>query len=1133
MRNMRVQVGIVILFCVSCVSVKAQKNNPLINSYELLTRGIALADSNQFDQAGALYEKITRNDTSYALALYEDAVSRVSGGEDSLGIILCRKGLDQHTDYDPDFYKLIATALIDQGKNDDAIKLLKQEAIPKYSRIYLLQYSLGLAYYKAHQYDSAIAAFKRSLDLNMYHASSHYYLGKCCLEQGRMILAMLSLQFYLILEPSTTRSFSTVQLVEQVAENKYDYNSSTKVDPSKYNDDAFSDLELLIQSKIALKEDYKSKTKISYNITKQLQLFMEKLTYTPNTNNYWMDTYVPFFVELQQKDLFEPYAYYIMSSVNDDALQKDIAKEKKKIEEFTTWADDKISTSRKTREINIGGEKKTVTCYYYNNHVLQAMGQENKQGKAFGDWTIYNENNGSLAAKGAFNDNGDRIGQWEWYYADGTLKERTNYKDGKRDGLSETWYSNGAQKGKFNYQDDKLNGDVSEFTSSGTPSSFGKYKDDKPMGTLMIYYEDGKQHFVVNYTDNGLEGEQKEYFSDGQLQLSSIYKNGKKNGVLTDYWPNGKIQDQGSYKDDEISGPWKYYYEDGSLHKEGAFTDDGKLTGPWTIYFRNGKKEEELTYNKSGELNGSYIMYDDDGVKYGELDYKNDNIDKYTYTDKSGKVLSEGKASNRRFKIQTYYANGVMENEGETYETQKDGVWKYYSIGGNLTLTESYKAGKLDGPKVEFYPSGKVKDSVNYTDDNSNGYYLAYNENGTLKSEGWYVDGKAEGDWFYYNSKGTMTSRRYYLNGDKHGYSDFYDVNGRLSEEQFNHELGYVDKIWLYDTTGTQAIYTYSSDKGNGTYKSTYSNGQTRLERTYMAGLVEGHQKTYFFNGKVWAEGDFVLGNRQGAFNVYYENGKPESEYKYDMGNVIGKATRYFENGNIKTVDNYLSDQEDGPFKEYYPSGHIYREGQSTDGESQGQYNYYFEDSSLICTRWYKDGYPMSYSYLGKDGKMVPTIQMNQSSGEVKCFYPNGNKSLECTYVHGWLNGKRTVYCPTGKISEDENYVYGNEEGLQKYYFADGNLKAEENYFNGEKDGVSKYYYDNGKVEHIENWVLGSHHGKYYYYDKTGKLIRTAVYYNDDMIYESAQSETGTNKAQPKVQPKAPQPKAGGTGTHK
>jgi antitoxin component YwqK of YwqJK toxin-antitoxin module len=125
------------------------------------------------------------------------------------------------------------------------------------------------------------------------------------------------------------------------------------------------------------------------------------------------------------------------------------------------------------------------------------------------------------------------------------------------------------------------------------------------------------------------------------------------------------------------------------------------------------------------------------------------------------------------------------------------------------------------------------------------------------------------------------------------------------------------------------------------------------------------------------------------------------------------------------------------------------------------------------------------------------------------------------------------VYCPTGKISEDENYVYGNEEGLQKYYFADGNLKAEENYFNGEKDGVSKYYYDNGKVEHIENWVLGSHHGKYYYYDKTGKLIRTAVYYNDDMIYESAQSETGTNKAQPKVQPKAPQPKAGGTGTHK
>ncbi|HXP50609.1 MAG TPA: hypothetical protein VN922_11675, partial [Bacteroidia bacterium] len=58
----------------------------LIDSYDLLKRGIALNDTGQFDKAAALFEQISRNDTNYALAVYEDAVSRISAGEDSLAI---------------------------------------------------------------------------------------------------------------------------------------------------------------------------------------------------------------------------------------------------------------------------------------------------------------------------------------------------------------------------------------------------------------------------------------------------------------------------------------------------------------------------------------------------------------------------------------------------------------------------------------------------------------------------------------------------------------------------------------------------------------------------------------------------------------------------------------------------------------------------------------------------------------------------------------------------------------------------------------------------------------------------------------------------------------------------------------
>ena len=538
-----------ILFFFCCQNVSAQKNIPLIDSYDFLQKGMALADSGQYDKASALYEQISRNDTNYTIAVYEEAKSRISGGEDSIAIGLCRKGIELNTEYTPDFYKFLSNAYIDLNRDNDAIKLLSDTAIPKYPNIYLLQYSLGLAYYKSHQYDSAVVCFERAIKLNIFHALSHYYLGRCCLEQGRMIPALLSLQFFLILEPTSSRALSAVQVMEQVSKGNYEYNKATVIDPQKYNDDAFSELDLDIKSKIALSDNYPAKTKVAFDVMKQCQLFIEKVTYTPNTNNFWMETYVPFFVELQKKDFFEPYIYFIMGSVGDDALQKERTKDKKKIDEFTTWAGKNLAEKRDKKEITVGGVKKTLTNIYYDNQVLEAQGEENAKGKTIGDWTLYNQYTGTLEAKGSFNENANRNDQWIWYYYDGTMKERTNYKDGKRDGVSEAWYKNGAPKDKYTYTNDKLNGEVSEYNSSGILSSHGNYINDKPIGQYMLYYGNGKQHYIVNYSDAGLDGEQKEYYLNGQLSLISVYKNGKKNGTLTDYWENGKLEDQGEYKD--------------------------------------------------------------------------------------------------------------------------------------------------------------------------------------------------------------------------------------------------------------------------------------------------------------------------------------------------------------------------------------------------------------------------------------------------------------------------------------------------------------------------------------------------------------------------------------------------------
>ena len=293
-----------IFFTLLCSSSTGQKKVSAFNSLDSITLGILYADTGAYAKAIALYETIPPGDTNYTLALLEDAVAKESSGQDSAAIILCRKGLKLDSSYTNDFYNLLATTYIDES-----------------------------------HYTDAITTFQKSLDLDKYDPMSHYYLGRCCLEQGRLIPALLSLQFYLVLQPQKSHSYSVVQLIEQVTSNKYQYDKAYSVDPSVYHDSAFIELDLMIRSRIATNKQYKAATSINYNFVKQLQLFFEELKYVPSTENYWMENYVPFFTKLEQKNYLEAYLYFILSSVNDPNLQKDFIKNQKEIKRFAKWAD--------------------------------------------------------------------------------------------------------------------------------------------------------------------------------------------------------------------------------------------------------------------------------------------------------------------------------------------------------------------------------------------------------------------------------------------------------------------------------------------------------------------------------------------------------------------------------------------------------------------------------------------------------------------------------------------------------------------------------------------------------------------------------------------------------------------------
>ena len=1089
-----------------CTETNGQKRIPYVNSFDSISLGINYADTGAYAQADALYETVSENDTNYALALIEDALAKESSDQDSAAIILCRKGIKQESEYTSDFYNTLANTYIDEGNYSDAIRLLQDTVLPKYSNIHTLYCTLGLAEYKMHKYPEAINSFEKSIDMDLYDAVSHYYLGRCCLEQGRLIPALLSLQFYLMLQPNKNRSYTVVGLIEQMTENKYQYNKSYSADPSEYHDSAFTELDLLIHSKIAMNPQYKSGTNINYTFAKQIQLLLEQLKYIPNTRNYWMEKYVPFFNGLQKKKFLEPYLYFIMASVsaNDENLQKGIVKDTKKIKKFAKWADETLTEERRKKEIEIDGKKNLIVCNYWDNDMIESMGPKNSSGKNTGEWTYYYRHSGTIYSKGNYNENGERDGKWQWFYNSGALKETDNFINGKREDTSKLWHENGALKAIYTFHADLFDGDCREYNNSGILTTKATYNANMLSGNATYFYDDGRQQYQANYSNGKFEGALKEYYVTGQLQSIKVMQNNMKNGAYASYYSNGKPKETGEYKNDAQFGHWKTYYMGGGIEKEGDLNLKGEPEGKWVFYFRNGKKEETESFNEKGNINGIDSLFDKDGIVYEIETYKDGTLQNCVFKDKSSHMVATEKPDGKTLSIINYSPDGVKKSEGLYINNKKEGEWKYYDDYGNLATTENLYEDNLYGVTTYYYSNGKVKDSTTYTGGEKDGYYASYYINGKMDTQGWYIDGNKQGNWYYYDLRGNLIKHIFFVNGAVHGQTDFYETKGILSEQHFYHN-GYLDKILLYDSSGSKITYTYISDKGNGQYLFKYKNGNPAHELNYINGSLDGPGKRYFYNGKPSEQTNYLLDELQDTLKAYYENGNEKYIYTYDLGNCEGIGKSYYKNGKIEQIGTYYDNDLDGEYKHYSETGKLDIVAHYDEGVLEGPYKACYGETITGGIFWLHNGTIISYSSTDKDGNPLQRTNLEKGTGNVTCYYPNGKKSIQCKYQYGELEGKDLYYAPDGKLVSEKNFESGCLNGPQKYYYdGDTTLKEEDSYYYDMKDGRCRYYYPDGKLEHEESYVLGTKEGLFRYYSKEGALIKTVFYFDGNETTETA-----------------------------
>lgn len=1119
MKSRLLSLSLFVFYFLSTTKIQAQVDADLVKAGDVLASADLYWMMGKYGKAETEYKKVTRNDTSYALVLRNLALTYTEDKEDSLCMLTCRTGLALNSEYSPDFYNSLGISLTNMEKYDTALATF-DEGLRKYPYRYLLYYNKGKAYFKMKKYPEAQKCFETSASLNPFHDDSHFMLGKSCAEQGRLVPAILSYEYYLLLDHSSERSAKVVSALEDLYTGDYQPDPDLKLTPEEAGDQCFSEIEELITSQVALGAGYKNNTKINLKMVKQFQAILEKLEYKPNTGNWWMDTYVPFFIAVQNNGYLVAYESYTLFSVsgNNASVGKSYKKNKKKIMAFKKWVVKYIEDHANHPAKELCENKEDVHYEYYDNNMIYGVGHKNAADKEVGPWIFFYSRSGHVSVRGSFDDKGERDGEWNWVYGDGSPKEKTTYVHGKREGKSTEYFNSGLKKFEGTFVNDLLEGEYTIYDITGAVTEKATMKAGKVDGTATGYYSNGTKKIEIGYTMGKMNGDLIVYSANGKEIKRVVNVNGKRNGHSIEYYNTGKTKIEGDYKNDNEFGPWKYYWDNGKVLREGKYKEGGLKEGEWKEYNRDGTLSMDEFYS-SGKENGKSLSYDIDGKLYCERMYAAGKVKKLTFYNKKGEVINEYNTS-KEVSVVEYYPSGIKSAEGDYVDGNRSGDWKVYSSnGGWLRAKEHYRRGYRNGTRKEYYRNGKLESELDYSMGAKDGYLKSYYTNGNIESEGWYVDDNPEGDWYGYNERGIMTSHRYFMQGGMINYQEYFDAKGKKDEEDYLKEGFYWSRT-RYDSTGA-VVYKFETVNGTGLYEYKFPNGQPQVTEHYYNGELSDTVKCYHYNGEKSLETYYLMGNQQGHRTEYYDNGKVSSETDYYNGERHGASNAWWKNGNKRWEENYYSGDLDGHQKYYYENGTLQREGTWDMGTLNGELRLYSDDGLLEFIRYYSDGNLLGYSYPDKDGNPVPMIKLDDASGKFTAYFQNGNKSIEGTYLNGRFDGKVTEYFSDGKVSEDENYVIGDLEGLQKYYYHNGNLKSEITYFCDKLDGVNKFYSEDGKLEHTETVVLGDAYGTWMYYNPDGSVKMSKVFYDDRQL-----SETKPAPVAPTPDPKGkPKPK--------
>ena len=311
--------------------------------------GINLHDQGKFNEALTKYEEALILDKNNLYALTEKAMTLNASKKFEEAVSICKDAFQYHPDKNlKNVYVTYANSLDHLKKVDEAIKIY-DEGLKKYPSYYQLHFNKGITLANAKKTNEAIISFQNALQSNPNHSGS--YNAIAILEQENRIVTILASSRYLTLDNKSARARANLDLILKLMEKgvsqkedktvtiNIDSNLLENVNNKKGNENDFNSTDLILSMATAQDfHDNKDKTACQKFIHKFKSICSSMSELKKGQKGFYWQFLAPYFIEMENKKLIEPFANIIFLSNQSPDVLKYHEENSQKIQEFYDWS---------------------------------------------------------------------------------------------------------------------------------------------------------------------------------------------------------------------------------------------------------------------------------------------------------------------------------------------------------------------------------------------------------------------------------------------------------------------------------------------------------------------------------------------------------------------------------------------------------------------------------------------------------------------------------------------------------------------------------------------------------------------------------------------------------------------------